>query len=129
MGSAPPDAAANILLAQLSDEHVIYNVLLPRSPDKALLSDLDRRRDDFIPFEMLWWVHIDDLPVCLQHWPQLRQLMSVYRLEDEILASLRPDDVQADLDYLALLEKDQGISEAETRLRQVLNVVKDRRKL
>lgn len=121
------DAATNVLLAQLADERVIYNVTLPRAPDKRLLADLDRRRDDIIPFEMLWWVHVDDLPLCLQHWPQLRQLMSVYRLEDELLGSLSPEEVQGDLDYLALLEKDEGIREAESSLKRVLNVVRESR--
>ena len=124
LATFPPDTGANLLLAGLSSEGGIYNVLVPRSPDRKLLCDLDRRRDDFIPFEMLWWVHADDLPLCLQHWPQLRQLMSVYRLEDDLLGSLTPEDVQGDLDYLALLEKDDGIREAESRLRRVLEAVR-----
>lgn len=126
LGTVPPHAGANLLLAHLDDERVIYNVTLPRAPDTRLLADLDRRRDEFIPFEMLWWVHFDDLPVCLQHWPQLRQLMSVYRLEDELLGSLSPEEVQGDLNYLAMLEKEDGILEAEARLQRVLDVVKDR---
>ena len=127
IGAVPPEAGASFLLAKLTSERVIYNVVLPRHPEKRLLSDLDRRRDDFIPFEMLWWVHVDDLPLCLQHWTQLRQLMSVYRLEDELLGSLSLEDVQGDLDYLALLEKGEGVPEAETRLRRVLNVVREGR--
>ncbi|MBM3879419.1 MAG: hypothetical protein FJ387_06820 [Verrucomicrobia bacterium] len=127
LSAVAPDAAANILLAQLADERVICSVTLPRAPDKRLLADLDRRRDDFNAFEMLWWVHVDDLPLCLQHWPQLRQLMSVYRLEDELLGSLSPEEIQGDLDYLALLEKDDAIREAESSLRRVLNVVRESR--
>ncbi len=126
LGAALPDNGAVVLLDALKDEQVIYNIMLPKSPDKGLLSDLDRRRDDFIHFEMLWWVQADDLPACLQQWPQLRQLMSVYRLEDELLGSLSPEDLQGDLDFMGLLEKDDGIQEAEKSLQRVLNVLRKR---
>jgi hypothetical protein len=53
--------------------------------------------------------------------------MSVYILEDELLGSLKPNEVQADLDYLALLKKDQPLQEAEQRIQHVLNVVRERR--
>ena len=123
----PSDIAGNLLISQLSDVRFIYNVLLPKAPDKQLLTDLDRRRDCYISFEMLWWVHVEDLGLCLQDWPQLRQLMSVYVLEDEWLGSLKPEEVQADLDYLALLEKGEGFREAEARLQFVLRALKERR--
>jgi len=94
---------------------------------RGLCWRLDRRRDVFVPYEMLWWVRTEDLSRCLQEWPQLRQLMSVYILEDELLGSLKPDEVQADLDYLALLKKDEPLHEAERRFQHVLNVVRERR--
>jgi len=53
--------------------------------------------------------------------------MSVYILEDELLGSLKPDDVLADLNYLALLEKDQPLHEAERRFQRVLDVMRERR--
>ena len=117
------------LFAALTDMegHAIYSILLPQSPDKLFLRQLDRRRDVFIPYEMLWWVRMEDLHLCLQEWPQLRQLMSVYILEDELLGSLTADDVQADLNYLALLEKDGPLREAERRFQKVLNIVRERR--
>lgn len=117
------------LFAALTDTegHAIYSILLTQSPDKTFLRQLDRRRDVFVPYEMLWWVRTEDLPRCLQEWPQLRQLMSVYILEDELLGSLKPNEVQADLDYLALLKKDQPLQEAEQRIQHVLNVVRERR--
>ena len=117
------------LFAALTDAegHAIYSILLPQSPDKPFLRQLDRRRDVFVPYEMLWWVRTEDLPLYLQEWPQLRQLMSVYILEDELLGSLKPDEVQADLNYLALLEKDEPLHVAERRFQHVLNMVKVRR--
>jgi len=127
LGTTPAERGGLMLLGALKDERVIYNVILPRGPDRRLLQDLDRRRDAFATFEMLWWVHVDDLPSCLQQWTQLRQLMSVYLLEDELLGSLSPKDLQGDLDYLAILEKSEGVSEAEARLKHVLNVVRERR--
>jgi hypothetical protein len=117
------------LFAALTDAegHAIYSILLPHSPDKTFLRQLDRRRDVFVPYEMLWWVRAADLALCLQEWPQLRQLMSVYILEDELLGSLKPEEIHGDLDYLALLEKDEPLREAERRFQQVLNVLRDRR--
>jgi hypothetical protein len=127
--ATPSGECEAALFAALSDEkgHAIYSILLPRSPDKSLLEQLDRRRDVFVPYEMLWWVRAEDLRLCLQEWPQLRQLMSVYILEDELLGSLKPEEVQADLEYLALLEKDEPLHEAERRFQHVLNVVRERR--
>ncbi len=129
LGAMPEGERLAGLFAALTDAegHAIYSILLPRSPDKIFLRQLDRRRDCFVPYEMLWWVRMDDLPLCLQEWPQLRQLMSVYILEDELLGGLKPEEVQADLDYLALLEKDEPIHEAERRFQNVLNVVRERR--
>lgn len=129
LGAMPEGERLAGLFAALTDAeaHAIYSILLPQSPDKAFLRQLDRRRDVFVPYEMLWWVRTEDLPLCLQEWPQLRQLMSVYILEDELLGSLNPDEVQADLNYLALLEKDEPLHEAERRFQHVLNVVRERR--
>ena len=129
LGAMPEGERLAGLFAALTDAegHAIYSILLPQSPDKPFLRQLDRRRDVFVPYEMLWWVRTEDLPLCLQKWPQLRQLMSVYILEDELLGSLKPDEVQADLNYLALLEKDEPLHEAERRFQHVLNVVRERR--
>jgi hypothetical protein len=129
LGTMPEEERLAGLFAALTDAegHAIYSILLPQSPDKPFLRQLDRRRDVFVPYEMLWWVRTEDLPLCLQEWPQLRQLLSVYILEDELLGSLKPEEVQADLDYLALLEKDKPLHEAERRLQHVLNVVRERR--
>lgn len=129
LGAMPEGERLAGLFAALTDTegHAIYSILLPQSPDKLFLRQLDRRRDVFVPYEMLWWVRAHDLPRCLQEWPQLRQLMSVYILEDELLGSLKTGDVQADLNYLALLEKDGPLREAERRFQHVLNVVKERR--
>ena len=117
------------LFAALTDAegHAIHSILLPHAPDKPFLRQLDGRRDVFVPYEMLWWVRMEDLHLCLQEWPQLRQLMSVYILEDELLGSLKPNDIQADLKYLALLDKDEPLREAERRFQQVLNFVRERR--
>jgi len=127
--AAPAGEREVALFSALSDQkgHAIYSILLPQPPDKLLLGQLDRRRDVFVPYEMLWWVRVEDLPICLQEWPQLRQLLSVYILEDGLLGSLKPEEVQADLDYLALLEKDEPLHEAERRFQQVLKVVRERR--
>jgi len=129
LGTMPAGERLAGLFAALTDAegHAIYSILLPQSPDKPFLRQLDRRRDVFVPYEMLWWVRTEDLPLCLQEWPQLRQLLSVYILEDELLGSLKPDEVQADLDYLALLKKDEPLHEAERRFQHVLNVVRERR--
>src|SRR5208282_51337 len=104
--TTPPKARLATLLGALRDDQgrAIYSILLPQSPETALLRELDHRRDVFVPYEMMWWVRLEDLPRCLQEWPQLRQLMSVYILEDDLLGSLSPEEVKADLDYLAVLE-------------------------
>jgi hypothetical protein len=127
--TTPEEELMTRLFAMLTDVdgHAIYSIQMQRSPDKAFLGQLDKRRDVFVPYEMLWWVRIEDMALCLQEWPQLRQLMAVYILEDELLGSLNPEEVQGDLDYLAIMEKDKPLQEAEQRFRHVLNVVRERR--
>jgi len=127
--TTPPKARLATLLGALRDDQgrAIYSILLPQSPETALLRELDHRRDVFVPYEMMWWVRLEDLPRCLQEWPQLRQLMSVYILEDDLLGSLSPEEVKADLDYLAVLEKDEALKEAERRLQHTLNLLMERR--
>ena len=125
-----PEVAAHIIDTQLAlgNREMALDMLreqLEEHPDSPHLQELDQRRDLFVAYEMLWWVESGGLPRCLQGLPQLRQLMSVYILEEDLLGGLSADEVKADLDYLALLEKDEGLREAERRFQHVLRLLRE----
>ncbi len=63
------------------------------------LDILDKYRDRFIDYQMLWWIPLEDLKDYLPHWVQLRELFEFFILEDELLSSLSIEDIEADLAF------------------------------
>jgi hypothetical protein len=91
------------------------------------LDILDKYRDRFINYQMLWWIPLEDLKDYLSHWVQLRELFEFFILEDELLGSLSIEDIEADLAFyedLVVSEKSSEFSMVNN-LRIVLEYLKE----
>ena len=93
------------------------------------LDILDKYRDRFINFQMLWWIPIEDLKDYLPHWVQLRELFEFFILEDELLGSLSIEDIEADLAFYEDLVESEESSEflMVKNLKIVLKYLKENR--
>jgi hypothetical protein len=102
----------------------IYCVFLDDAWTEAQLQSLDRMRDRFANCQMLWFVSHASLLPYLEQWPQLRQLMRFYVLEDDFLSALSAEEIRADLEMLQDLgaDREDGIG----RLQSVLEYMKQR---
>lgn len=93
------------------------------------LDILDKYRDRFINFQMLWWIPLEDLKDYLPHWVQLRELFEFFILEDELLGSLSIKDIESDLAfYEDLVESEESSEFAMVKnLKIVLEYLKENR--
>ena len=66
---------------------------------KRQLEILDKYRDNFIDYQMLWWIPLEKLKDYLPLWVQLRELFEFFVLEDELLGSLSVEDIESDLAF------------------------------
>ena len=91
------------------------------------LDILDKYRDRFINYQMLWWIPLEDLKDYLSHWVQLRELFEFFILEDELLGSLSIEDIEADLAFYEDLVESEKSSEFSmvNNLRIVLEYLKE----
>ncbi len=114
------------LLAQLADRdsNRIYSVELTGKWTEAQLRDLDHRRDILGNLQMLWWIQQDDLKRYLRFWPQLRQFLRIYRLEDELWRGITKEDIQADIDFIKDMS-DESNPEGVRGLHNVLVYLKE----
>lgn len=116
-GGADPMLA---LLEQINekDEATVYAVFMEGEWTAEQLEILERLRDRFVDIDMLWFVEHSAQLRYLPHWPQFRQLLRFYVLEDDFLAALSKAEIEADLSVLSDLPEpgDNGI----LRLRRVL---------
>ncbi|MFA6598105.1 MAG: hypothetical protein WCS69_10310 [Ignavibacteriaceae bacterium] len=82
---------------------------------------VDKMRDVFLSYQMIWWLQIDDLKYYLPKWTQLRQLFEIFILEDELLASINKNEIEEDLKaYSELKLKSKNISITMGSLAKVL---------
>ncbi len=93
------------------------------------LDILEKSRDRFINYQMLWWIPLEDLKDYLPHWVQLRELFEFFILEDELLGSLSIEEIEADLAfYEDLVEsKESAESSMVKNLKIVLEYLKENR--
>jgi hypothetical protein len=106
------------------DEATIYAIFMEGEWTLDQLDALERLRDRFISVQMLWFVEHAALLRYLPHWPQFRQLLRFYVLEDDFLSALSTEDIDEDLSVLSHVSEpnDNGIS----RLRRVLQYLERR---
>ncbi|MBU0465312.1 MAG: hypothetical protein KKE12_17215, partial [Proteobacteria bacterium] len=93
------------------------------------LNILDKYRDRFINYQMLWWIPLEDLKDYLPHWVQLRELFEFFILEDELLGSLSIEDIESDLAFYEDLVESEESSEFSMvkNLKIVLEYLKENR--
>ena len=90
---------------------------------------LDKQRDRFLDYQMLWWIRFEDLKKYLPYWIHLRQLFETFVLEDELLGSISDEEIIANMDFFRNLTVDgdeQGESVIEN-LKLVLAYLKEAR--
>ncbi|MGR3177510.1 MAG: hypothetical protein ACUZ8E_05600, partial [Candidatus Anammoxibacter sp.] len=93
------------------------------------LNILDKSRDRFINYQMLWWIPLENLKDYLPHWVQLRELFEFFILEDELLGSLSIQDIESDLAFYEDLVESKESSEYSMvkNLKIVLKYLKENR--
>jgi hypothetical protein len=114
----------------LSQDTDIYSFEFAGEWTKEQLEALDKQRDDFLNYQLLWWIPYGALDKYLPHWIQLRQLFEIYVLEDELLGSISIDEINADLAFINELAEngEDSASNVVTNFKQVLKYLKKVRK-
>ncbi|HMN17539.1 MAG TPA: hypothetical protein PKD03_07975 [Ignavibacteriaceae bacterium] len=98
-------SALNQILEQINSNKVdIFSFDFPFTLNDNEIEDLDKARDIFISYQMIWWISIAELKKMLPKWVQLRQLFQIFFIEDELLSSINLDEVQKDIDYYTRLK-------------------------
>lgn len=110
----------------LSKDTDIFSIEFSGEWKKEQLEALDKQRDRFIDYEMLWWIPFEVLNKYLPYWIQLRQLFEVFLLEDELLGSISTKEIKDDLLFFEELVEDGESAEANvvTNLKIVLEYLK-----
>ena len=123
-GGEGADPAAK-LMAEVkdSDDATIYAVFMEEPWTDRHLDALEHFRDRFADVQMLWFVEHAALLRYLPHWPQFRQFLRLYVLEDDFLASLSPQEIKADL---AVLHQVGDGRDGSRRFRRILSYLKRR---
>jgi len=93
------------------------------------LEALNNHRDNFISYQMIWWIPLENLQKYLPHWVQLRELFEFFILEDELLGSLSIEDIESDLIFFENLVETTESAESELvkNLKIVLQYLKEKR--
>jgi hypothetical protein len=106
------------------DDATIYALFMEGSWTPRQLDALERLRDRFADVQMLWFVEHAALLHYLPYWPQFRQLLRFYVFEDDFLAPLSPQEIEADL---AVLREVGGARDGSIRrFRRILSYLKRR---
>jgi len=84
---------------------------------------LNKLRDRFIQYRMIWWVKFDHLRNYLEKWTQLQQFFLIYRLDENLLAWITKEEVIEDLEELEESESD----EMKNRLKKVLHYLEGKK--
>lgn len=92
----------------LSEDIDIVSLEFVGKWEKAQLETLDKQRDRFLDFQMLWWIPYEKLKGYLLHWIHLRQLFEIFILEDELLGSISAEEVRAELSFVEGLAIDEN---------------------
>lgn len=110
----------------LSEDTDIYSIEFGGNWTSNQLELLDKHRDSFITKQILWWIPFAHLKSYLPHWTQLRQLFEIFVLDDELLGSILPEDIEADLAFFEDLAENVQSSEANvvSNLKNVLEYLK-----
>jgi len=125
IGGEGADPIATLMAEiKINDEATIYAVFMEGEWTSRQIDGLERLRDRFIDVQMLWFVEHAALLRYLPHWPQLRQLLRFYVLEDDFLSALSREEIDEDLSVLSNLS---GPEDGIVRLQRVLQYLDHRK--
>ncbi len=113
----------------LATDTDIFSLDLEGDWSDVQLDILNKHRDIFINYQMIWWVPYEKNKKYLKHWIQLRELFEFYLLEDEMLGSLSKENIEGDISFLEDLIESENSAESETvkNLKIVLEFLKKER--
>jgi NADH/NAD ratio-sensing transcriptional regulator Rex len=95
-----------------SEKFDIYSFDFSCDLEKNQLQEIERMRDYFIYFQMLWWIPLEKAVIYFPSWKQLRQLFQIIILEDELLNSLNEKDIEDDITFLKKLSIEKKSNES-----------------
>ena len=122
-GGKGADPAVKLMAhVKYGDDAMIYAVFMEGPWTRRQLDTLERLRDRLVDVQMLWFVEHAALLRYLPHWPQFRQLLRFYVLEDDFLAALSPQEIEADL--AVLREVGEARDGSIRRFRRILSYLK-----
>jgi len=104
----------------------IFSLDLEGDWSDVQLDILNKHRDIFINYQMIWWVSYEKIKKYLPHWVQLRELFEFFVIEDEMLGSLSKKDIEDDISFFEDLIEGENTAESETvkNLKVVLEFLK-----
>jgi len=104
----------------------IFSLDLEGDWSDVQLDILNKHRDIFINYQMIWWVPYEKIKKYLPHWVQLRELFEFFVIEDEMLGSLSKKEIEDDISFFEDLIEGENTAESETvkNLKVVLKFLK-----
>lgn len=91
--------------------------------DNIKLLEINRNR--LIEKNMIWWIDQKHISEYINKWYHLRQFMHFYDLEDDIMQSIKIEDIEQDIEDLDLLDYSNKEKTAmKIRLEKVSNYLK-----
>jgi len=118
-GTDPTLELRRFLARDDAGDDIVHSIVLTGNWTEEQLRDLDRRRDMFVGFQMLWWMEETDLSRYLPLWPQFRQLFRIYRIADDVFRGIEPAEIEEDIELLESIGADSE-SDGMRNLREIL---------
>jgi len=127
--AAIPDHRLDIFIGGKGDESIDgYSIFFDQRLSPTELISLDQRRDIFIGVKMIWWIPYPDLLDYLKYWQQLRQFFKIYRLEEDVFATISKKEIKEDIGNIAAAGfPGPGSRDLKKRLRRVLAYLEKRK--
>jgi len=125
------DSSENMLVTMTEsiDEEKFdaYSVFFINVLQKEQLQLLDKSRDYFINYKMIWWIEFDLLKKYLPYWTQLRQFFHISRLEEDVLSNITVQDIKNDLEILKYSTYEDGVEVFIEKLSAILSYLEKRK--
>lgn len=80
-----------------------YSILFERTLTNNEIILLDRWRDIFIEYKMIWWLPFTDFLEYQKQWPQLRQFLRIFRLDQYVAGTITREEIEQDLLNLEII--------------------------
>jgi hypothetical protein len=124
----PLDQLQIYLKSHMNGGYEGFSIFFEKELREQDILELDRKRDTFLNYKMIWWIQKDHLIKYLKYWTQLRQFLKIFRLEQDMLSTLSKEEIEEDLESLEILDATEDVKhDLNERLKKVLNALKSRK--